>query len=223
MRDHISSNGSHLYELGFHFESGPLIFDKIREHSIIARSNRAVSLEIAAFGQNGHWRKEEAWVSHCYGQKDPATAWVFSAEARVADFVTFLLPSDNSEIAGYNVQEIEAVGGRAFEVASETFVDIVMVRSGARVETARLAGDSDWIWARFSAGDAKVPKELVVIGGQRLELEGKEILNSARPISCLIATWSGDRFLIKTDDGVFESAFPILDDDSANSKVKSRV
>ena len=49
---------------------------------------------------------------------------------------------------------------------------------------------------RFSDESAAVPDELVLIGGQRLELEGKEVLRSGRRINYLLASRVGDQFRI---------------------------
>ena len=59
-----------------------------------------------------------------------------------------------------------------------------------------------------------VPDELVLLGGQRLELEGKEVLRSGRRINYLVASRLGDHFRIETDDGVLELSLPIQDFES---------
>jgi hypothetical protein len=112
------------------------------------------------------------------------------------------------------VREIEAIGGQAFEVVSESAQDFVMIGSGGRVETARLASDFDWTWARFSSEDGLVPEELVLIGGQVLELQGKEVLRSRSRINYLVASRVGDQFRIETDDGALDLRLPIHDFDA---------
>ena len=67
-----------------------------------------------------------------------------------------------------------------------------MIRDGQRVETARMASDFEWTWARFSGAGASVPEELVLIGGQTLELEAHEILRSRRRLSHLAARRKGE-------------------------------
>ena len=109
------------------------------------------------------------------------------------------------------VSQVETIGGRAFEVISETAVDLVMIRDGQRIETARMASDFDWTWARFSSAGASVPEELVLIGGQTLELEGREVLKSERRINYLVATRVGDRFRLETDEGIADCRLPIAD------------
>ena len=175
-------------------------------------------LEISSFGKKAVWRREEAPVSHCYGERVPAPLYVFSTTASGGDdLVTFLLPQSKSEPSP-KLREVEAIGGRAFEVVGESSHDIVMIGNGNRVEMARLASDFDWTWARFADESATVPEELVLIGGQQLELEGKEVLRSGRRINYLVARRVGDQFRIETDDGVLELKLPIHDFESAFSK-----
>jgi len=196
VRDRVASNAEHLYALWFHLN--PDVNGRVDAEQAVVISDPAdeAALKIAAFAGDGHWGWEEAWVSHCYGEREPAPVCVFSANAADEEFVTFLLPGLLS-VAGakrpqVRVNAVETIGGRAFEVTSETAVDLVMIRNGKRVETARMASDFDWTWARFSSAGASVPEELVLLGGQTLELEGQEILKSERRINYLVGTRVGD-------------------------------
>jgi hypothetical protein len=212
LRDRVVSAGEHQYDLRFHFDSGtaPVIEATGESRAVVNAPGNAGGLTIAGFGGNGAWRWEEASVSHCYGEQTPAPAFVFSLRAAADDLTTFLLPSAGARSAP-QVREIEAIGGHAFEVVSENARDIVMIGSGGRVETARLAGDFEWIWARFGPADDSIPEELVLIGGRVLELEGKEIMRAARRINYLVASRVGEHFRIETDDGVLELSLPIHD------------
>ena len=62
----------------------------------------------------------------------------------------------------------------------------------------------------------------MLIGGQTLELQGKEALRSARRISYLVASRVGDQFRIETDDGVLELSLPIHDFESAFADSRAR-
>src|ERR1700730_14336668 len=95
-----------------------------------------------------------------------------------------------------------------------------MMKTGDRVEMARLASDFEWTWARFSDEGATIPDELVLIGGQRLELEGKEVLRSGPRINYLVASRVGEQFRIETDDGVLELSLPVHDFESVFSKAR---
>jgi Heparinase II/III-like protein/Heparinase II/III N-terminus len=215
MRDSVESNGEHRYDLWFHFDSdaAPMLQNAPTSAPVVTESDGPAGLEIVTFANNGKWRTEKAWVSHCYGERRPAPVCVFSTTTMSVDLITFLLPRTESKPR--QAREIEAIGGRAFEVVSESAHDMVMIGTGARVETARLASDFEWTWAKFANEDAAVPEELVLIGGHLLELQGKEVLRSARRINYLVASRLGDQFRIETDDGVLELRLPIHDFESA--------
>ena len=120
VRDVLNSASDRRVDVRFHFDS-----------PAGAESN----LDIQCFG-DGQWVEEEAFVSHCYGYKEPAKAIRFSATLRPGgDVITFLLP----RAAGTErkVTEIEAADGRAFEVSGGKTRDLVMIRAG------------EWVWKRF--------------------------------------------------------------------------
>jgi Heparinase II/III-like protein/Heparinase II/III N-terminus len=220
MRDRVGSAGPHRYDLWFHFEVGatPDLEALDQLAASVSETNGIAGLKISCLAGKGAWRREEAPVSHCYGQKVLAPVYVLSATATGShDFVTFLFPQGASTSAP-SLREVEAIGGRAFEVLGDDSHDIVIIRtcSGAgRSGLARLASDFDWTWARFADEHSTTPDELVLIDGHSLALDGKEVLRSRRRISHLVAQRVGDRFRIETGDGIIELQFPIPDLDAA--------
>lgn len=220
LRDRVISHGEHRLDVHFHFDPSRSV--DISNGSVRLTENSEVpGLETVAFGGNGAWRKEEGWVSQCYGEKRPAPAVVFSATG-VAEIVTFIIPLYGGQISEHSVREVEAIGGKAFEITGENTLDIVMIGNGTRVEMSRLASDCEWTWARFSDSGSRVPEEFVIIGGHTLELEGREILKSARRINYLVATRTRDQFHLKTDDGSLDLSLPTKDFDFAFSNLKSQ-
>lgn len=124
VRDAVSSSGDHRLDVRFHFEPARDIEE---------------ALGIRCFG-SGHCVEEEAFISHCYGQKEQAKAVTFSATLRSGgDVISFLLPRK----AGLEWRVIEKEGeeGRGFEVSRGQIRDIVMIRSG------------QWLWKRFVDGE----------------------------------------------------------------------
>ena len=222
MCDRVESDAEHRYDLWFHFDSDAKAAIQTSSNSAVSvLENSSNDIEIATFGKNGAWRTEDAAVSHCYGEKTTAPVCVFSTTTMSMDLISFLLPQPERRIK--QAREIEAIGGRAFEVISKSAHDIVMIKAGERVETARLASDFEWTWARFANEDAAVPEELVLIGGQMLEVQGKEVLRSGRRINYLVASRVGDQFRIETDNGVLELRFPIHDFESAFASLRSQI
>ena len=128
VRDALSSSGEHRLDVRFHFDSTP---------------HTETAIDIECFGQgfgNAQRVEEEAFLSHCYGQKEQAKAISFSATLRDGeDVISFLLPR-SAEIE-WRVIELEAEEGRAFEVSRAKIRDVVMIRSG------------QWLWKRFVDGE----------------------------------------------------------------------
>ena len=126
IRDALNSSTEHRADVSFHFDSSTGI-----------ESN----LVIRCFG-DGELVAEEGFVSHCYGQKEPAKVISFAANLAVdKDVISFLLPQTPG--IGWRVTEIEASDGRAFEVVGGKTRDLVMIRPG------------EWVWKRFVDGQLK--------------------------------------------------------------------
>ena len=190
IRDLVSAAGEHQADLWFHFDSGaePLIEALENNGTVVRTSSGTDGLDISVFARDGRWRREDGWVSKCYGEKAPARVYVFSTSATGdMELVTFLLPLSVAS-GKYLVSKIEAVGGKAFEITHENGVDIVMIRNdeAARVETERLASDFEWSWARFASRDAAAPEQFLLIEGQRFQLDGKEVLKTDNRISHVV-------------------------------------
>jgi hypothetical protein len=135
VRDKLSSANEHRGDVWFHFPSSakPVLNGALRD-------------EESGFGiwclGNGRWVEEDSWTSQCYGQRAPAKAYAFSVIFKGGDEVfSFLLPQ-TSETA-WQVREIPAEDGRAFEVDGGKTQDLVMIR-----------GD-EWRWVR-SVGGKKI-------------------------------------------------------------------
>ncbi|MGH9872019.1 MAG: alginate lyase family protein [Pyrinomonadaceae bacterium] len=211
IRDHLKSEGEHDFDLWFHFDPGcaPLI-ETAGDDAFIAEATGDEGLNINAFSENGRWRREDGWASHAYGQKEASRVYVFSGRLGGArNAVSLLVP--RSTRSRWQVSEIEAIGGQAFQIANEIWLDIVMIRTGERIETARLASDFEWTWARFSRADTSVPEQLVLINGRTLQLEGRQLLGAAQQIEYLVACNVEGQFQIDSDKRIFECQLPIAD------------
>jgi hypothetical protein len=80
------------------------------------------NLSILCFAP-GEWVEEEAFVSHCYGQREASKTRRFSAILKNGgEVVSFLMPG-----TGWAVRELESEDGRAFEVSGGKSVDLVII------------------------------------------------------------------------------------------------
>jgi len=220
IRDSLKCEGKHDIKAHFHFDSNaePLNSDTNRIRVFAENGHRAI-LEIATFAPSqGQWTQERGWVSHCYGEKEPAPIFAYSVLAEnFAELITFLLPEEIGKGAKPTAREIEALYGQAFEVQFNGMHDVVMLpdktSATARgwIETVRFASDFSVAWARFHDHDAQTPEELILIDGYSLEFEGRMLLRSTKRIPYLVARRQGDRFKVETEDGVLEIDLPVSD------------
>jgi glycosyltransferase involved in cell wall biosynthesis len=236
IRDRVSSVGTHDLDLRFHFAptTNPELSDLETETSQTSEQRQTVSqlldvsgkragLQVVAFAQDGgkerQWQREDSSVSKCYGSSQAAPAWTFSAKSLANDgsaneLITLLLPNAGGDSATFQVQEVEAIGGRAFEITSGDYCDLLMLRNSRsqRVETVRLVSDFNLSWTRFHKGEVDGELfELLVMDGQHFTLDGKEILRSAKRVNYLVASRSGDRFRVETSEAQVDLSFPTGD------------
>ena len=184
MRDQILSGGTHEADLWFHFTPG-------------AKPEIA---EIATFATGGAWKTEDGWVSECYGQRDPAPVSVYSVKTDgSAEIITFMLPQGDRR---FRAREMEAKGGRAFEVSHTDSTDVIMIRAGEEVETARFSSNFEWAWLRFRGTDDSAPAEAVLINGSNLTSEGETVFASEDHLKFLVATWDGNKYQTFRSEGL---------------------
>lgn len=215
MRDRLDSAGRHKLDLRFHF--APLLNPDQSGADAVDVFGRSAGLRLAAFGRGGSWSREEGWFSNCYGMKEKAAVWSFSADFLgkhdgADELITFMLPNALG-MTEFRVQEVEAIGGRAFEISSRGHRDLLVLRDAgsSRVETVRLTSDFNLSWARFSHEGQEDLMELLVMNGQRVTLDGREILRSARDVQYLTASRAGERFRVETSEERLDLQFPISD------------
>lgn len=195
LRDRVETNGAHRYELRFHFapDADPAL--EIKDEVEMVRESRHDAPGLALFGfatdVGGAWRKEEGWVSRCYGAREAAAVYGFHTEAEGAqEFVTFLIPRDAGEDV-VRVREIKAEGGRAFEVMDGERRDLLILRGhGPMVETAQVTSDCEWAWLRF-APESLIVAEMLLLGGRALSINGQELFKATEPVTFEHVQWDG--------------------------------
>jgi hypothetical protein len=197
MRDRVETTGRHRYDLRFHFAAGADIQSEGAAEVLREGGTKRHGLELAAFGASGGaWRKAEGWVSLRYGERSSAPVRVFSTEAVGAqEFITFLLPRRVGQEAS-QVREIEAEGGRAFEVTRGDALDVLLLSSAGNGEAggvvaAGIVSDFAWTWLRFETGSGRL-QEMLLLDGQRLEKGGEELFKAAEPTASAVVRYDTD-------------------------------
>lgn len=203
VRDRVGgAAAAHRYDLRFHFASGadPAAETDGGVTAVRERCAGGSGLDIFAFNPRGEWRGEEGWVSRRYGARTPAPVFIFTIQATGAqEFMTFIIPhSAHDKTTETRVRETKARGGRCFEITGKRMHDVLLAGDGGMVESARLASDFEWAWARFALDGTEL-EELVLINGRRLLLDGQEVINAAEPVSYVVARRGGDQMLVEKD------------------------
>src|SRR5205823_6525268 len=135
VRDQVQTDGAHHYDLHFHFaaDADPVIETQSGVTHVRESMNDRPGMQIFTFGDGGAWRRAEGWVSTCYGARNPAAVLVFSTRGvGNQEFVTFLVPRA-VQAHKTRVREVEARGGRAFEVWDGPIQDVLLLGTGLPV------------------------------------------------------------------------------------------
>jgi hypothetical protein len=86
IRDTLKASTEHTADIYFHFDSTA---DPRLENGVIHVPASGLTIRVTG---NGRWIEENQWISHCYGQKEPAKVFRFSAVLQPGESVyTFLL------------------------------------------------------------------------------------------------------------------------------------
>jgi hypothetical protein len=173
--------GRHLYETRFHFAPGAetTIEERGGAFVLCARDAGGAALEILSPRADGAWSEGDGWVSRCYGARERAAVCTRSLKTETfSDSFAFIRPQDARAHA--YLKELNADGGRAFQLSSGGRRDVLIVRTnevGREVRASGFASDFDWAWLRFSEATGALD-EFVVVGGMGLTLNGRQVVGS---------------------------------------------
>ncbi len=198
IRDRLTCQDAHQASLRFQLDSN--CNAEIRPSSDHPHLVETSGFEIHSFSTGkASPNMESAWVSKCYGEKEPAPAYVFSTQFQ-GDYevITFLVPRGSNQPK--EIREIKAEGGRVFVLSDTSCTDIVMIRTGERAECADLTTNFEWLWARFSKSDQRIDRFLAV-NGTIVTHNGENILNTGSHATFVDAHQTGDGFVIESDTG----------------------
>ena len=207
VRDHAVTSGAHRYDLHFHFAPEVEAAIKKDKRSAVTARGREVNqnsseTQIFLFSNcDGEWRREDGWVSRCYGERTSAPVCVFSAHTEKSpEFVIFLIPPRNTGRSRTSVREVEVNNGRAFEAQSEDGQDVLLIGEGNLIETGRATSDFEWTWMRLAPGTGRL-QEAILIGGRRFYLDGQEVVNATERIHHLFLRRVGEELRVETNSG----------------------
>jgi hypothetical protein len=193
VRDRVETNGRHRYDLNFHFapDAAPELEPTGGEIAVRERSADRPGGQIISFGKGGSWQQDEGWASGCYGEILPSQVFTFSAAGEGdQDFFTFLVPRSAGE-GNLLARELTTAAGRAFTLSDQNgdAHDLLLIGpTEVTLGDEQWRSDAPWVWARLVGGDRRTLREVVLIGGGRLDLNGRRI---AEAVDHLAVEWQG--------------------------------
>ena len=176
IRDSIRTAGKHDYSLNFQFvpEIEPC-FDG--PSGIRARGKDGSEFALFTFGGQGKWLARDGWVSECYRERTAAPGVSFAGKTDGnQELVTFLTPDSPKDRIRW-IRETEAIGGRAFELGRDDYLDLIMIGNGGLVQTEAVNSNFEWSWVRFDHRNSKIT-EMVLLLGSRIDCQTKIRLES---------------------------------------------
>lgn len=213
IRDFVETRGEHTYQLNFHYNSGTNPRAENPEDklwSITENSDGHSGLKLLLFGDNGEWKKNETWVSTCYGNRTNAPYLRFNSTGTgPQEFYTFLLPTAPGQDS--SIEEINMSGGRGFVISHNGYSDLFFFGDGGGQIAANplFSTDFQFVWARLSEGQ-ELPDEYVFVGGKYLALGGCEIINGDEIQDFASARRFGQQLNIRTKEKLFTATLPQL-------------
>ena len=184
VNDYVEALADHRLQAWFHLDTGiePL---RTKDQSIrlLRENGGGAILQLASFAEHGEWNRESGFVSHCYGLKESAPVFSFSAN-NASEVTTFLVPEQLGTSHESHVRQIEALHGKAFEIETEWQARCASPqRSGGPKPGTKHRNRPVFIEFRSCMGSiwrrtaAPSPEELVLISGQTIELDGRVLLS----------------------------------------------
>ena len=200
IRDQVAADGEHELELRFQFAPEVRVTNEVEMVSgqIETPNGRPTLLRIQVFGAD-ELHCESAPVSRSYGELTEAPACTFTGRGTgVRDWISVLVPAREGE-AVPAVERQEAAGGHCFLLRCGLHEDqLALSASDDEAAGPGLRSDFGWSWLRRVSGDASL-QEFVLLDGHRLEVGGKEMVQSDQLIGFLAARIEGPELQVQTD------------------------
>ncbi len=146
----------------------------------------------------GQLALEPGWVSPAYGLKVPAPRCAFRIDATPnADLLTALIPFSRDEFRP-DVTTLQTSRGSGLVVRRAESEDILLIGGHDGAAAAELETDARWAWVR-RAPDGGDVRELILIDGQRVALDGLVVCDLTARARWLYARRVGAGWFIECD------------------------
>ena len=152
IRDSFVASGPHDYVVRFHIAAGCSAF-AIGNHVTVTEPG-GKRLNITGFGRSTvQARITRSWVSHAYGERQPALAVIFELrETGPHQFTTFVVPANEGQSIAVDRHLGDPGKDEHFQLSSESICDVLLIGdSGRPLRYGPLTAAGSIAWARFES------------------------------------------------------------------------
>lgn len=199
MRDVVTSR--RVAETTAHLQFAPGVRVSLRTNGLSAISGDERSdpaLDIVASGGSGGFRCSDGWVSRAFGERVVAPHCELNAAGGngASDVLMLLVPRHRGEAPAHVLEiPLEAGRGLRLERPGQDY-DLLLVSDHGDARDAGVVSDFAWSWLRMVGGGLR---EYVLIGGTRLEIDGRDVVCSERPMGYVEARLEENVLRVRTD------------------------
>lgn len=208
MRDQVTTEGAHRFELNFHGAVGLSCAGRDGGVTLSTTSYAAEPvLDILTFANSevaGEWTIEDGFVSRCYQSSEAAPVAVYGIAGQGAmDLVTFLLPRA-AEPFPFVVERTALPGGQYYSLKSVNHRDALLLSTGAQLKHAGLVSDFQWAWCRLSESGSLL--EAVLIEGTEFRVQGEVLFGGRSRVAFARVSRVAGKWVIETNTELISRA-----------------
>ena len=204
MRDLARASERHEYALNFQFNVGarPAVSRLDDCWAVDDMPEDGTGLRLITVGDEGGWQMRDSHISRNHGERLEAPCLRFVAAGEgPQEFFTFMFPTEQ----GFDPAEVSekvVSGGREFSMRFRGYRDVLTFNdTGAGVRLDGFSTDFRFVWTRL--GYSGAPEEMVLIGGSRLLVGGRMLVDEPSRVSHAVVRFLGDVANVRTPSGAF--------------------
>jgi hypothetical protein len=196
IHDRFSAVEEHEVELSFQFAPDVEVCTEGNLASAVARGEGGVrpTLHLRAFGEQIELRCEKGSISRSFGELAEGSRCVIATRGRgVQQLVVLVAPGPP-----LHAEAVPTSGGLGIRVEGEDCTDLLLIGDGGPVRAAGVESDFAWTLVRTSKEGGRI-REMTLLEGRRLALEGRDVVASDAEVSYLAAGVSTGEISVDSD------------------------
>ena len=176
IRDRVESADRHAIRV--HFHAAPGLQTVLTDDSATLTDGSGTGLLLAVFAGEGALVQSDEWVAPAYGNRVQAPALTFLVpNSSSADIVTVLV-SCRHDPERYRAEQLECLGGRAFQVTGPEGQHDILIGNGETVAASDI--ETDATWASVRRGPDGSPVEFLMLQGSTMTIGGASVFAGSK-------------------------------------------